>query len=279
MVDVCSFVTDMGWGRWQFGFAICVSLGCGPLVEPDAGEGGSTGSQESGSEATGGTDTVDPSGGEVGDTTPSDVDSGDPEPLPPMGVDVGREQPPWVDEARELYPTFRALFDGPLAGSCAAFQGICHATGADNPKLTTPEDYLGLFGQGCNLDELQERSTNMDDGCERSGGWLGWHNEDTGWQGAEIGWIDIDEFAERAVIVAREVPDDAALYSISTVSEGMGDYVEFLGSVLGNELHVDLRQLGEADSRRSSRPSRATPIATASSAPKHRWSSSRSGRR
>ncbi len=134
-----------------------VTLACGPRVVVE-GSGDSEGEGDQGSTtATEPTPPVpDPSGPAVTTASPSTTAAPSTTEGPgTSGTSTGGlessstgDRADWVEEARERYPTFRALVDGYLERSCTPFQSVCHAD-RDYPELTSVLDYVAAFGGHC----------------------------------------------------------------------------------------------------------------------------------
>ncbi len=133
---------------------LSLGLGCQVGEGGDGGFGAGAGDGP-GAAAEGG----DPGG--TGGGSADDGGSGDSGGEPAAGDGNGQA---YVDEARELYPTYFALHEGVITRTCTPFENVCH-NNKEYPDLRTPQAMLGHVGNPCNLAEEEA----VYNGCEPTG--------------------------------------------------------------------------------------------------------------
>lgn len=142
--------------------ALALVLGCQVGEGGDGGFGmggdGPGAAAEGGSAEGGGTGSAGDESGTAGE---------DGEPAGGDGGDGGGGQA-YVDEARELYPTYFALHEGVITRTCTPFDNVCH-NNKEYPDLRTPQAMLGHVGNPCNLAEEEA----VYNGCEPTGDHVG----------------------------------------------------------------------------------------------------------
>lgn len=162
-----------------------------------------------------------------------------PRPPPPPG-DTGADSagesstgedptPDWVDEAEELYPTFRHLFDLYLERNCSGFDNVCHSN-LEHPDLRTAQDYVSIFGEPC---DVNGQPTETFDPCEPVGdGAILQTGPDAGWT-SEVGFVYFDSDTDGTIVTLRDpVPSDGPVaFLIQVPPEGGPDEWLFFDAV------------------------------------------------
>lgn len=235
--------------RWVLGAMAMV--GCGPAVaiESDGGEAGDTEPADPGSGAPGEptsasvTSGAPPStAGPVSDTEASATTSGAGSMDGGSGPDSSTTEtaPPWVEDARDRYPTFRALYEGYLRGSCSAFQDVCHRN-REFPELAEAEDYLAVFDVDC-----REVGDPDYDGCEPLGSQvLLVDGPDFGWT-SELAWRGFED--DTIQLATRTPAPSGGPVTVAVATADADVWVEISGAIAEDGLFIaPLDGLSDAD--------------------------------
>jgi len=161
--------------------AVAVLLGCG-AGEGDQGDFGAGEGADSGGGGSEGSGATVPGGSESdGGPAGGDDDGGD-------GGDGDAQA--FVEEAKELFPTYMALHEGVITRTCTPFSNVCH-NNKEYPELDTPLSVLSYFDKECNLPERSSDPEALYNGCEPQADHVAFTTgSNVGWAGTDVAWVE-----------------------------------------------------------------------------------------